>query len=395
VNSTLGVVLVGSGIISHNHAAAIAREPRLRITGVVDPLPDAAERLAGRVAELTGTTPARYGDLTTALELDAADIVVVCSPSGTHAELAAQALGEGRHVLIEKPLEASLTAGRHLVRLAAGARARGQVCSVISQHRFDPASVAVAQAIAAGRFGRLSSAVASVPWWRSQDYYDSGGWRGTWALDGGGATMNQGVHTVDLLLWLLGAPVEVFGHTGLFGHDRVEVEDVAVATIRFASGALAVLHATTSAYPGLAVRLQIHGSRGSAVIHDDQLEYLHTAADGETTGSTENQAAAAVGESELFGADKPADYFVVGHLRQYQHFVDALRQGWPAVVSVEEALLAQAVIRAIYVSASLRRPVEVEEVLDGRFDNVPVAPTPVRSSMDSPGAGPVRAEVGP
>src|SRR5204863_394317 len=159
------------------------------------------------------------------------DLVAICTPSGLHAEDTELALAAGRHVFVEKPLDVSLPRARRLARLAVQAEQRGLVVSVVSQHRFDPASVAVAGALAAGRLGRVTSAVASVAWWRGQDYYDSAAWRGTWALDGGGALMNQGVHTVDLLGWLLGEPVEVFAHTGRLAHDGIEVEDVAVATI--------------------------------------------------------------------------------------------------------------------------------------------------------------------
>jgi UDP-N-acetyl-2-amino-2-deoxyglucuronate dehydrogenase len=223
--------------------------------------------------------------------------------------------------------------------------------------------------MAAGDLGRITSAVASVAWWRSQDYYDSAGWRGTWTQDGGGAIMNQGVHTVDLLLWFLGEPVEVFAYTATLAHERIEVEDVAVATVRFASGALAVLHATTAAYPGLAVRLAVHGSRGSAVIHDDQLEYLHVAgAAGDCDDA--NQAAAAVPAAELRGGDRGLDSFVVGHLRQYRDIVDAINEHRSAAVGADDALLAVAVVKAMYVSAHLNGPISVAAMLAGDFDDV-------------------------
>ena len=273
----IGVAVVGAGIIGRNHAAAILRHPRLRVAAVVDP--DESARTA--LVDTLGGDAAQFGTLTAALAADAGiDLVAICTPSGLHAEDAELALTAGRHVFVEKPLDVSLPGARRLARLAARAEQRGLVVTVVSQHRFDPASVAVAGALAAGRLGRLTSAVASIAWWRGQDYYDSASWRGTWALDGGGALMNQGVHTVDLLVWLLGQPIEVFAYTGRLAHEGIEVEDVAVATIRFASGALCVLHATTAAYPGTAVRLAVHGDRGTAVLHDDQLEYFHAAGDG-------------------------------------------------------------------------------------------------------------------
>ncbi|MBB5872658.1 putative dehydrogenase [Allocatelliglobosispora scoriae] len=362
--------IVGSGIIGHNHALAMLRHPRLRVDAVVDPDAAANAALADRITGNGGADPGRFATLADAFADREIDLVVICTPSGMHVEAAAESLAAGKHVVIEKPVDVSLPRAGHLVKLAREAELRGQVCAVISQHRFDPASVAVAQAVAQGRLGTLTSAVASVAWWRSQAYYDSAGWRGTWELDGGGATMNQGIHTVDLLVWLLGQPTEVFAYTGRLAHERIEVEDVAVASIRFASGALAVLHATTAAYPGLSVRLQIHGSRGSAIINDDQLEYFYAApdADAPDPAGPVNLAAAEVPAADLHGAAKPADNFIVGHLRQYDDIVNAIDQGTPSSIGVSDALLALAVVKAIYLSAELAQPIEVQTVIEGAFD---------------------------
>lgn len=405
---SLGVAIVGAGIIGRHHAAAVMRQPELRLVAVVDQVEEAARALAAWIAEETGVTPSAHTSLeaalsarlsdppsttlstslstpsstplsppleaalggagntaagnTAAIDTAAIDIVVICSPSGSHTPIAEEALAAGLHVVIEKPLDASLPAARRLAALAAEAEARGQVCSVISQHRFDPASAVVAEAVHGGTFGRITSAMASVAWWRSQDYYDSAGWRGTWAQDGGGATMNQGIHTVDLLVWLLGHPVEVSAYTGVLAHQRIEVEDVSVAVLRFASGALATVHATTAAYPGLSVRLQVHGDRGSAVIHDDTLEYFH-AADCDDTPET------LVPPSEVRGGERPTDSFLAGHVRQYDDIVDAITNRCPPGVRALDALLALAVVKSFYLSAHLGRPVAVDAVLGGDFDD--------------------------
>jgi UDP-N-acetyl-2-amino-2-deoxyglucuronate dehydrogenase len=181
---------------------------------------------------------------------------------------------------------------------------------------------------------------------------------------------------VDLLAWLLGRPVEVYAHTGRLAHESIEVEDVAVATVRFEGGALAVLHATTAAYPGLSVRLQVHGSAGSAVLHDDQLEYFHVADQG-TGAEPENQAAQVVPAEELRGNRKPDDAFVLGHLRQYEDVVRALDERRPPAVSLADGLTAMAIVRAVYLSAHVGRPVDVGEVLDGKYDGVI---TPIEAS---------------
>jgi predicted dehydrogenase len=374
------VAVMGAGVIGQTHAAAVLRHPRLRLAAVVDPDPAARRKLGERVAgDWAADPPGEFGTLAEALSAGGVDLVAVCTPTGMHADAAEEALAGGAHVLVEKPVDVSLPRARRLADLAAAAAGRGLVSSVVSQHRFDPASVAVARAVAAGRLGRVTSAVASVAWWRGQDYYDSAPWRGTWALDGGGALMNQGVHTVDLLVWLLGRPVEVFAHAGRLAHEAIEVEDVAVATVRFASGALAVLHATTAAYPGLSVRLQVHGSAGSAVLHDDQLEYFHVA--GEGSGATggplggaepDNQAPGVVPPEHLRGNAKPEGAFVLGHLRQYRDLVDAIDEGRPPAVGLSEGLTAMAVVRAVYLSGGLHRPVDVGEVLDGGYDGMAV-----------------------
>ena len=137
--------------------------------------------------------------------------------------------------------------------------------------RFHESSRLLKQAVDQGRFGRLTIGDAYVKWYRTQAYYDSGAWRGTWQLDGGGALMNQAIHSVDLLTWLMGPVVEVTAQAATLAHERIEVEDVAVATLRFANGALGVIEATTAAYPGDLKRIEIHGSAGSAVLQEEDL----------------------------------------------------------------------------------------------------------------------------
>lgn len=362
-DSHLSAVIVGCGIIGLNHAKAMLLHSGLTITALVDAVPPAAHALADEIVDLGGTRPREYDTLAAALEAEPCDLVAICTPSGLHIALADEAVAAGKHVVIEKPLDVSLPRARQLCDVAQRAHEKGIIVSVISQHRFDPASIVVSDAARAGRFGRITSAVASVAWWRTQEYYDSGQWRGTWELDGGGAVMNQGVHTVDLLLWFLGRPIDVDARTALLAHDRIEVEDVAVATVRFASGALAVFHATTAAFPGLSVRIGVYGDRGSAIIDNDQLTYF--AAD----GARRNSAARVIPASER---RRRPDDFMRGHLRQYEDVVDAIRSHREPGVTVTDALLALAVVRAIYISATLGRTVTIDEILDGSLDTVNV-----------------------
>jgi UDP-N-acetyl-2-amino-2-deoxyglucuronate dehydrogenase len=366
MSEPLGVVLVGCGVIGRAHADAVLAHPELRLAALVDAIPAAADALADAlVADHGIPRPTVAASLATALGTPS-DLVAICVPSGLHITVAAEAIAAGRHVVIEKPLDVDLARGRELVRLAHDAAARGLVVSVISQHRFDPSSVVLHDAIRAGRLGRLTSGVASVPWWRSQEYYDSGAWRGTWELDGGGALMNQGVHTLDLLLWMLGRPIEITARTALLAHERIEVEDVAAAVIVFESGALAVLHATTAAFPGGGVRLAVYGDGGTGVIEDDELMSLRTRdGDGDEPG-------ASMGAASTAAAD-PAAVGEAGHLRQYRDLVDAIRSGRAPGVTVDDAMLALAVVRGVYIAASLGEPVAVDDVLAGIHDHVPVA----------------------
>jgi len=377
--------IVGCGVIGRHHAVVLAAHPRFEVTALIDTSPaaaaDVAELISTQHAAPRPTVSTTFDAVLTRADVD---LVVVCTPSGTHIDIATEAVAAGLHTVVEKPLDVDVAKGRHFAALAADAAARGIHVSVISQHRFDPASRAVRKAVTDGRFGRVTSAVASVAWWRSQEYYDGGDWRGTWALDGGGAVMNQGVHTVDLLCWFLGRPVDVQACTGLLAHERLEVEDTAVATVRFESGSLAVVHATTAAFPGLTVRLQVHGSSGSAIIDNDLLEYFHAAqaagtgnsahgAGGVAGGSvTGNSAEAEVGFDETAAAPRRDDAFLVGHRRQYDDIAHSIDTGASPGVGVDEALLSIAVVRAIYLSSTLGHRILIDDVLAGLYDSTTV-----------------------
>jgi len=362
VTAPLRFALVGCGVIGQVHARSIAAlGGRARLVLTVDAVADRAEKLAADYGAAHSTSVAQ------ALAGEDVDAVAVCTPSGLHAETTIAALDAGKHVVVEKPLDVTVAA---VQRVEAARLRAGRTVTVISQHRFDPASQLVHRAVRAGELGRLTSGVASIAWWRSQDYYDSGDWRGTWRLDGGGALMNQGIHTVDLLVWLLGEPVEVFGATGCLAHRGIEVEDTAVATIRFASGALGIVHGTTAAYPGLTARLQVHGDRGSAIIDNDELTYFHAAApDGSAaapaygasgTGADGNQAAQLLPRvTQAAGAGSDPTALSEAHVDQYRDFVDAVAQGRPPLVTVADAGRTLAVVRAIYDSALTGAPVSL------------------------------------
>ena len=336
------VAIVGCGIIGRTHADTIAARPDAEVTVLVDGDSAAREALAARLKEAGQPEPKVYDDLAAALSGSDISLVAICTPSGTHAALAEQALNEKKHVVIEKPLDVDLVRARRLGAAATRAANHGVVSSVISQHRFDP-----------GRFGQMTSAVASVAWWRSDEYYASAGWRGTWAQDGGGALMNQGVHTVDLLLWFMGRPVNIQAQAIRAAHHAIEVEDTVVATLTFESGAVATLHATTAAFPGGRTRVSVHGTEGGAELEDDLLRRFNV--DGSTDEVTVD-------------AEPPG-----GHVAQYADIFDAIGNGEQPGITVHDAIDALATVRAVYVASTLQRPVKFVDVLEGRYDDVEVS----------------------
>lgn len=375
----IAVAIVGCGVIGGTHGRVLTANPSYEIVALVDPNPDNIARVSALVVEAGGAAPTGFATLAEALASGGVDLVSICTPSGRHVEVAEEAVRAGVHVIIEKPLDVDVARGRALAELVAHRPDPRQVVSVISQHRFDPAHLVTKAAIEEGRLGTVTSALASMAWYRSQDYYDSGDWRGTWELDGGGAVMNQAVHTVDLLRWYLGTPLEVTAYAGLLAHERIEVEDVCAATIRFESGALAVIHATTAAYPGLTTRIQVHGTQGSSIVDRDQLEYFHSAVDeggraaAESTtevGAGKQNRAAEMVEPAHLRDNPPSDAFANSHNRQFVDIAEAIIDGHEPGCTVDEALKSLALVRSMYLSAALHQPIRFADVLTGQYDDV-------------------------
>ena len=246
-------------MISRFHAAAIERVDGARLVGVFDPVPEAAER----AAHAYGTR--RFDSLEEMLACREAEAVCVCTPNGLHAPIALKALDAGRHVVIEKPMALTLKDADEIARAAL----RQNLCvSVISQLRFSPAIQAVKRALAEKRLGKVVSASLAMKYWRDSAYYASSNWRGTWAMDGGGALMNQGIHGVDLLQYLAG-PVRRLTAVCKTQTKNIEVEDSAAAVLEFESGAVGTLEGSTTCRPGYPRRLEICGDLGSVVLEEE------------------------------------------------------------------------------------------------------------------------------
>ena len=349
-SSPLGFAVIGCGMIARFHARALAEVPGTRIAALVSRSADGARKMADEL----GLRCELSTDLAAVLARTDVHVAVVTTPSGAHLGPAVAAAEAGKHVVVEKPLE--ITAERCDRIIAACEKNRVKLCTIFPS-RFADSNRALKAAVDAGRFGRPTLGETTCKWWRSQAYYDEGGWKGTRALDGGGALMNQAIHNVDLLLWLMGPVSHVSGFTATLAHERVEVEDTAVACLRFASGALGVIQAATSVYPGLPKTVAIHGDRGTAVVEqEDVLRWDFTP---ETPEDAEVRRRFAVKVGASGGSSNPAAISHEGHARQLADFVRAIRTDTAPLVDGREGRRAVELIEAVYHSAATGRVMEL------------------------------------
>jgi UDP-N-acetyl-2-amino-2-deoxyglucuronate dehydrogenase len=343
---TLGVGIVGCGMIARFHARAVADTDGAELVGCYSRRPEQATAFA------VGFGGRAYESIEALCNDDRVQVIAVCTPSGSHLEGIEAAAKAGKHVMVEKPLE--VTVARCDQAIAVCQRS-GVKLGVTLQSRFHRAAIELKRAVDDGRFGQISLADAYVKWFRSQQYYDSGAWRGTWSLDGGGALMNQAIHTVDLLLWLMGDVEEVFGRTALRAHQRIEVEDTAVGVLRFKSGALGVIEASTASYPGVLKRIEISGSHGMAVLEEEDLQRWQFAQERQGDDAIREELAAATRSGG--GAADPAAIGHHGHAAAYRDLVTAIEQGRTPLIHGGEARRSVALITALYEAARSGHPV--------------------------------------
>ncbi len=209
-----------------------------------------------------------YTDHEEMLEKAPIDAVIISTPHYLHYPMALDAIRAGKHTLVDKPMAINLKEADEMINEA---EKRGVKLGVTLQSRFDPTIRKVKDAAEEGKLGQLILGEAIVKWFRTQEYYDKSPWRGRWATEGGGALINQAIHTIDLLLWIMGPPKYLWAQIDTVAHN-IEVEDIAVATIRFENGALGVVQGSTATYPGLPTRLEIHGTKGTAIIEGEVLK---------------------------------------------------------------------------------------------------------------------------
>jgi UDP-N-acetyl-2-amino-2-deoxyglucuronate dehydrogenase len=332
------VGILGAGGISDTHARAAAALPNVRVSAVCGTNAAKVEALANRYGA------AAFTDVAAFLAHQPMDIVAIGSPSGLHADQAIAALRRGLHVLSEKPLD--VTTPKVDSVIAAAGRA-GLEVGVFFQDRLKPDIAAMKAMIVSGQLGKPIFAAGHVRWYRPPEYYAASRWRGTRALDGGGALMNQAIHTVDVLQWLFGPVSQVAARTATRLHP-IQVEDTAAAVLEFESGAIGIIEATTSSFPGYARRVDVSGSEGTLILEGDRLVATDLRATGSQSSAIpaepppENAASATVSDS-------------VPHQRIFEDFIRAVRDDAVPVCDASEARPSVAIIEAIYRSAESGR----------------------------------------
>lgn len=336
----IGFGLVGPGMIGRVHAEAIEAIPGAHLVAVCGRSEDKTKEFAERF------NAAAYTDYEAFLAHPDLSIVAICTPSGTHAELGVKAAQAGKHAIVEKPIETTLERADKLI--AACEESKVQL-GVIFQSRLLPAVARIKRAVDEGRLGRLFLGDAYVKWYRAPQYYAKESWHGTLALDGGGALINQAIHTVDLLQWIVGPAETVFAFKGALRYPHIEGEDTLVANIRFQNGALGIIEAATSIAPGFKRRLEISGERGTIILDGDDISVWQIEGEEAETGS---------GEQITDGSSNPAAISNEGHRRQIADFVEAINQGREPVVSGREGRKALQLIESIYRSADEGSPVK-------------------------------------
>lgn len=342
--------IVGCGMISEFQGEAIRNVPGARVVAFCDTVRASAEK---RASQFGGKV---YTDMDALLRDPEIDAISICTPSGLHMEAAIAAAESKKHVMVEKPLDVTL---ERVDQIVAACRNNGVKLGAIFPRRFMDSSETLKAAVDAGRFGTIVLADVYIKWYRSQEYYAQGGWRGTFQFDGGGALMNQGIHGIDLLQWLLGGVEKVSAFVATRAHTGIEVEDVAVASLQFRSGVLGVIEGTTGAWPGTKIRIEVSGIDGTVVMEDESFHTWQFRNETPEDDAIRNRFSPARG-GPSGGATDPRAINSEGHRRQFEDFVSAIRENRPPRIDGAEARAAVAIITAIYRSARQHQVVSIE-----------------------------------
>ncbi|OFY59772.1 MAG: hypothetical protein A2X04_08935 [Bacteroidetes bacterium GWF2_41_9] len=329
--------IIGAGLIADFHARAIQSLPNARLAGICG----TNQLKVKSLSEKYGCKA--YSEYEALLSSPDIDIVTIATPSGAHMEPAIDAAENGKHVICEKPLEISLD--RIDMMIDAHEKAGTQLGGIFN-YRFHDSLKYVKAAVDSGRFGRITTASVFVPWWRSESYY-SGNWHGTKKLDGGGALMNQAIHMIDILQYLMGPVDSLQAYAATLAHE-IEVEDTAVSVLRFRNGALGIIQGTTASFPGQFRRLEITGTKGTVVQEENSFKVWQFA----DQSDTDNEIALKFGKIEGGGGvSDPAAIPFEPHARNISAFLKSIETHKQFEIDGHEARKAVEIILAIYKSA--------------------------------------------
>lgn len=335
----LNFALIGCGAIAVHHVAAMEYVEGAEFVAVFGANAEQAREFGAKHGLKV------YETLEAMLADPEIDVVTICTPSGTHAELAIQAMTAGKHVVCEKPL--ALT-NEDCEAVVEAAKKYNRKCEVICQLRFADTVRYVKKVLDEGHLGKITSVGIHMKYWRSDEYYDNSDWRGTWKYDGGGALMNQGIHGIDLLRYFMGSPTKISAICSTLAHN-IEVEDTAVAIMEYESGTVGVIEGTTSVYPGYPRRLELCGTKGSIVMMDDTIEKWDV--QGVAEPSFEKSA---VG----FGASDPNAIDCRGHAKQFNDIINAINNDTAVANSAEDGAATVALILGVYEAARAKTQID-------------------------------------
>lgn len=355
--------IVGCGVIHTAHVEAIrALGEEAELVAVCDEVGNRAQEIGEKLGVRS------FNDLTAMLDWGQFEILNVCTPSGLHGSCGILGAKAGKHLVCEKPIDVTLEAADALI---AACKENKVKLEVISQHRFSSGMQLLKGWLDEGKLGKLVYGESVTKWYRTQAYYDSGGWRGTWELDGGGALMNQGVHYVDQLRWIMGPVKSVAATMGTLAHERIEVEDIVSATIEFQSGAVGTLLASTAMYPGYKQSLEIYGTQGTVLIDNSRVRHAQFGVGDEEQGMFSVKAPEPIVKDGIFtatgekadvttsqGAADPRAISNSGHIAHLRDLLDAIETDRETFMNGEEARNALELIVGIYQSAKTGKRIE-------------------------------------
>lgn len=332
----IGYAVVGLGV-GKSHADAAFKSENADLIAVCDLIEEKLEKARNNYPGVL-----TYTDFDEMLKNPDIDIVSIALPSGMHAEFAVRAMEAGKNVLVEKPIDITVEAAMKIEE----ARIRtGMKAGVVHQNRNNPDMAPIIEAVRSGKIGDLILGDFAVKWFRTQEYYDNGGWRGTWGMDGGGSLMNQAVHTIDLMQWIMGDVESITGHMGIYNH-KIETEDLTASLIKFKSGAVATFISTTCAYPGIRTGIKIYGTKGSIEADGDTLEMW------KFNGADENEEKEMLEKYGGKGSAAALDpTLCVGHASIVEDMIAAVRDNRDPQIVPSEAIKSVKIVNAIYESA--------------------------------------------